>query len=187
MRMQDLSRAAGLPVPTVKYYLREGLLAPGERVGPNQAQYGAGHLRRLKQVRALVEVGGLSVAEVRSVLGAGESRPRRAPSTHVSDEDRQWAMARIAAIAQANHWAITDDAPAVTALTRVLCTVREFCPDAVLDRIDEYAGLADAIADIDLAARHDQVSMVLGDALLAALRQLARDSRHPASPSLQSR
>jgi DNA-binding transcriptional MerR regulator len=178
--MQDLSRAAGIPVPTVKYYLREGLLAPGERVGPNQARYGADHVRRLKLVRALLQLGGLSVAEVRDVLGerdaGAEVLARRAVGTPV-DDDRRWALAKIEALAQANQWKITGDAPAVTAVVSVLCAVRELCPDGLLDRVDDYATLAEAIAQVDMDAARNSVSTVLGDALLVALRRLAQDSR----------
>lgn len=68
MRIAELSRATGVPVPTIKYYVREGLLPPGELTSPNQAQYDQGHVRRLKLVRALIEVGGVSVAAVRDAV-----------------------------------------------------------------------------------------------------------------------
>ena len=53
MRIAELSRDSGVPVPTIKYYVREGLLPPGELTSPNQAQYDASHLRRLRLIRAL--------------------------------------------------------------------------------------------------------------------------------------
>jgi DNA-binding transcriptional MerR regulator len=70
MRMAELSRRSGVSVPTIKYYLREGLLPAGAVTSPNQADYGNGHLRRLRLIRALIDVGGLSVAAAREVLGA---------------------------------------------------------------------------------------------------------------------
>ena len=70
MRMSELSRAAGVPVATIKYYLREGLLPPGEQTSATQARYDDQHVRRLRLVRALTDVGGLSLAAVRDVLGA---------------------------------------------------------------------------------------------------------------------
>ncbi|WP_405424109.1 MerR family transcriptional regulator [Streptomyces erythrochromogenes] len=57
-------------MPTIKYYLREGLLPAGELTSPNQASYGDAHERRLRLVRALLEVGGLSVAAIGEVLAA---------------------------------------------------------------------------------------------------------------------
>jgi DNA-binding transcriptional MerR regulator len=54
MRMAELSRASGIPVATIKFYLREQLLPAGERTGPNQSRYGEEHLRRLRLIRGLL-------------------------------------------------------------------------------------------------------------------------------------
>lgn len=70
MRISDLSRESGVPLPTLKFYLREGLLQPGTRTAPNQARYGEAHLRRLRLIRVLADVGGLSLAAVRRVIDA---------------------------------------------------------------------------------------------------------------------
>lgn len=75
MRMQALSKESGVSVPTIKYYIREGLMPPGTPTGPNQADYGDTHLRRLALIRALREVGGLGIATIREVLAsAGETQ-----------------------------------------------------------------------------------------------------------------
>ena len=66
MRIAELSRRSGVSVPTIKYYLREGLLPGGTTTGsPNQAAYDETHLRRLKLIRVFIDVGGLSVAATR--------------------------------------------------------------------------------------------------------------------------
>lgn len=70
MRISDLSHATGVPVPTIKFYLREGILPFGRGIATNQAEYGEDHVRRLRLIRALAEVGGLPLATVRDVLGA---------------------------------------------------------------------------------------------------------------------
>jgi len=44
--MAELSKTSGVPVATIKFYLRERLLPAGERTGPNQSIYGEQHLRR---------------------------------------------------------------------------------------------------------------------------------------------
>ncbi len=72
VRISELSKASGVPLPTLKFYLREGLLQPGEAIGPNQARYGDTHLRRLRFVRALRDSGGLSIASIRRVIVALE-------------------------------------------------------------------------------------------------------------------
>ena len=38
MRISELSTASGVPVPTLKFYLREGLLPPGDAIAVNQAR-----------------------------------------------------------------------------------------------------------------------------------------------------
>ncbi len=68
MWIAELSQRTEVPVATIKYYLREGLLAPGESVGATRSRYDESHIRRLRLIRALVESGGLSLARVRSVL-----------------------------------------------------------------------------------------------------------------------
>src|SRR5687768_10077798 len=68
MRIAELSRQSGVPVPTIKYYLREALLPPGELTSPNQASYGEAHLRRLRLIRALVDLGQVPIARVKEIL-----------------------------------------------------------------------------------------------------------------------
>ncbi|WP_326600531.1 MerR family transcriptional regulator [Streptomyces sp. NBC_01803] len=72
MRLAELSKRSGVSTATIKYYLREGLLPPGERVSATQAEYDEEHLRRLRLVRALVQVGRVPVATARDVLAAVE-------------------------------------------------------------------------------------------------------------------
>ncbi|MFE3253903.1 MerR family transcriptional regulator [Streptomyces sp. NPDC059209] len=72
MRMAELSERSGIPTATIKYYLREGLLRPGHRVTATQSTYDDGHLRRLRLVRALIQVGRMPVATAREVLTAIE-------------------------------------------------------------------------------------------------------------------
>ncbi|MFA7764041.1 MerR family transcriptional regulator [Streptomyces sp. NRRL S-448] len=69
MRLAELSERSGVSIATIKYYLREGLLPPGRRVSATTADYDEGHLRRLRLVRAMIQVGQVPVARVRKVLG----------------------------------------------------------------------------------------------------------------------
>ncbi len=72
MRLSELSALSGVPIATIKYYLREGLLPPRRQISASQAEYTEAHLRRIRLVRALIQVGGMSVARTREVLGAAE-------------------------------------------------------------------------------------------------------------------
>ena len=68
MRISDLSRQTGVPVATIKFYLREHLLPPGIPTGRNQAIYSKDHLRRLQLIRAFTNIARLDLASVRSLL-----------------------------------------------------------------------------------------------------------------------
>ncbi|QDO01034.1 MerR family transcriptional regulator [Streptomyces sp. RLB3-17] len=69
MRLSELSERSGVSTATIKYYLREGLLTPGRQVNATTADYDESHLRRLRLVRALIQVGRVPVATAREVLG----------------------------------------------------------------------------------------------------------------------
>ncbi|MEU6643809.1 MerR family transcriptional regulator [Saccharomonospora sp. NPDC046836] len=195
--MAELSRESGVAIATIKYYQREGLLPPGERTGPNQARYDQSHVQRLKLVRALLEVGGLSVAAVRdvvdeidernsthNVLGVAQySLPLR--QVEVDDEARAWAMKQLAVVAEERDWRLLPGTPPTEALVSVLCSFRELGHARLLTVLDRYADVADRIAeaDLDSVAGLDSteaivesavVGTVLGDVLLAALRRLAQ-------------
>jgi DNA-binding transcriptional MerR regulator len=70
MLVSELAERADLPLATVKYYLREGLLAPGVVTGPRRSEYCEAHVRRLRVLRMLREVGGVPVQRLRQIVGA---------------------------------------------------------------------------------------------------------------------
>jgi len=199
MRMAELSTESGVPVATIKYYLREGLLTPGERTSPNQARYGAAHVRQLKLIRALMDIGGLSISEVGAVLEAVKDETPthdvlgvathglKMPKVAVDDEGRAWAMARIEAMAAENGWEVKPGDEVVEALVGVLCTFRELDRVQFLDGLDHYARLAAEMVEKDIAlvaAMPDTESIVetavigtvLGEALFSVLRRLGHQT-----------
>ncbi|MEU9067665.1 MerR family transcriptional regulator [Streptomyces sp. NPDC048306] len=93
MRLADLSNRSGVSTATIKYYLREGLLPPGRQLNATTAEYDESHLRRLRLVRALIQVGRVPVATAREVLG------------HVDDESLGRTIRLGAAL-----WALPQDA-----------------------------------------------------------------------------
>jgi len=76
MLVSELADRAEVPVATVKYYLREGLLPPGDMTGPRRAEYDESHLRRLRILRALREVGGASVSALQVIVDAVDDAAR---------------------------------------------------------------------------------------------------------------
>jgi DNA-binding transcriptional MerR regulator len=68
MRISELSERSGVPVATVKFYIREGMLPRGEAVSATRAEYGDEHLARLRLIAALADVRGLPLTRVRDIL-----------------------------------------------------------------------------------------------------------------------
>ncbi|MFB2580491.1 MerR family transcriptional regulator [Herbiconiux sp. P15] len=68
MRISELSDASGVPIATLKFYLREGVLERGHVTSATRADYGPEHLERVGLVSALTNVRGLPIAKVREIL-----------------------------------------------------------------------------------------------------------------------
>jgi DNA-binding transcriptional MerR regulator len=126
MQMSELSRRSGVPIPTIKYYLREGLMLPGIATAATRAEYGEPHLRRLRLIRALLEVGGLPVASIRRIIAALDDETvslhvlfgtvQYALPPHVSpwpgNADWQAAEREVDALITELGWQVEPDSPA---------------------------------------------------------------------------
>lgn len=69
----QLARAAQVPVSTLRYYERIGLVEPDDRSAGNYRIYGLGVLRRLQFIRAAQSIGFL-LEDVRALLGPEDGR-----------------------------------------------------------------------------------------------------------------
>jgi DNA-binding transcriptional MerR regulator len=200
MRVGELSRRSGVSVASIKYYLREGLLPPGERTSPNQAAYGEAHVHRLRMVRALIDVGGLSVAATRAVLAAVDdpdvplyvalgraSSTTTAPDDPADVADEAWAAAErtLAAAVDAHGWAVSAENPAWHTAVGVLATYARLGDDDLSAQLGLYMQVMEEVARREVAVVVDRsdrartvegvvVGTVLGDTLLAAVRRLAQ-------------
>ncbi|MBX3093861.1 MAG: MerR family transcriptional regulator [Cryobacterium sp.] len=74
MKISELAKQSSVPAPTIKYYIREGLLPEGTRTAPTQAEYDESHMRRLRVIRALIE-SGVSIAETRRMVETLDDPP----------------------------------------------------------------------------------------------------------------
>jgi DNA-binding transcriptional MerR regulator len=198
MRISELSRASGVPIPTIKYYLREGLLPGGERTARNQANYDDRHLRRVHLVRVLVEVGGLSLEAVRSVLdaldrsdvplhetlAAAHTALRR--ETPVRDDALPLARSETDAWLETLGWNLAGANPARDDLAAALLALRQLGWRVGPEVFDRYARHADALADAELAYVAEQeepmaaveatvIGTVVFERALIALRRLAQE------------
>jgi DNA-binding transcriptional MerR regulator len=68
MKISQLAELSGVPLATVKFYIREGMLPRGEATSATSADYGDDHLARLRLIAALADVRGLPLARVRDIL-----------------------------------------------------------------------------------------------------------------------
>jgi MerR family mercuric resistance operon transcriptional regulator len=63
----ELARAADVPISTVRYYEREGLIAASGRSASNYRLYGRADLERLRFIRA-AQASGFTLADVKTLL-----------------------------------------------------------------------------------------------------------------------
>lgn len=192
MRIAELSRRTGVPVPTVKFYLREGLLHAGRSTAPTQAQYDGTHEQRLRLVRALVEVAGLSLAAVRRVLSAVDDPPAAAhdllgaahgalPPQVPDDVDVTAAGAVVAELG----WRIHPGSAPLRQLAAGMAALAAVGMPAGTDVVARYGRALEPVAAAEVAAVPTSspaaavAFVVMGTALyepvLLALRRLAQE------------
>ncbi|MGY3263409.1 MerR family transcriptional regulator [Frigoribacterium sp. 2355] len=192
MRISQLAETTGVPVATIKYYLREGLLPEGERTSATQARYGDDHVRRLRLVRALLGAGGLSVAGARAVLGQLDGEHETvaevlgvAQSAVTTTAPEGVDLTRAEALVAGWGWTIDPGSADVLAALEVAVDGLEAAgfelPDGTLDGYArsmaevaeaEIAGIP--VDSVDAAVQYVVLGTVLVEPLLLALRRLAQ-------------
>ncbi|MGW1783363.1 MerR family transcriptional regulator [Streptomyces sp. NPDC002143] len=197
MRISELSRRSGVSVTTIKYYLREGLLPPGRQTAATQAEYDDQHLRRLRLIRALTGVRGLSVSTTREVLDAlGE----HAGDTHrllgltlgtlrLGEDPAEEApeAAEVQELVEELGWDVHESAPARATLAETLTSLRSLGVPVDRHTLLPYAQLAERTAVLDLdqlegladpleAAERALLLTVLLEPALMALRRMAQEN-----------
>ncbi|MCP2334616.1 MULTISPECIES: MerR family transcriptional regulator [Actinoalloteichus] len=198
MRIAELSRRTGVPVPTIKYYLRERILPPGREATGVAPRYGPAHVRRLNLVRALVDVGGLPMATVRDLVADLDSRrstpPRDVTGRATARDHRDhretglWreASAEADALFHRRGWRIRENHPARQQLVGLVVQLRQLGQANLLGLLDEYAAAAEHLAaaemrtvpaesDASSVLEEAVLNMVLGDVISSTLRRLAQE------------
>ncbi|MTD13179.1 MerR family transcriptional regulator [Nakamurella sp. YIM 132087] len=200
MRMGELSSTTGVPVATIKFYLREGLLPAGTATARNQADYTDEHVRRLRLVRALLGVGGMSLAEVREVVDVVQDRSRPvlemlgtmqthlvAPgSAGVGTDPSAAALETVDRLAAEKDWTDYPGDPNRLRLAGLLDTWSQLTDRDPAVLLRGYAAAAELVAEADqelvrsVVPERDAmvdtavVGTVLGDAMFAVLRRIAQ-------------
>lgn len=160
MRLAELSARSGLSTATIKYYVRVGLLPPGRTQSSTWATYDEGHLRRLRLVRALTEVGGLSLEEVRHVVDAVDA----SRSNHQARGAAQWflspplpqepsadSLRRVEELLRRQDWHLAAESPHRRTLAVALDTLDALGFAATDEILDTYARAIGPVAEIEVA------------------------------------
>jgi DNA-binding transcriptional MerR regulator len=74
LRMGELAEASGMPAPTIKHYLREGLLPEPVKTSRNMAYYPPEFVDRIRLIKRLQEERFMPLKAIRSVLEEGSGR-----------------------------------------------------------------------------------------------------------------
>ncbi|MDQ1741688.1 MAG: hypothetical protein QOE23_27 [Pseudonocardiales bacterium] len=198
MRISELAQRSGLPVATIKFYLREGLLAPGTPISRTQAEYSDAHLERLRLIRALRDIADLPVATVGTVLAAvddeeiplldllGVTQTAVAGfkgSAAPSESGAELAQKLLADL----DWTLTEDSPLVDSLARVLDVLHGEGEPVDAESLRPWADAARAVAEVEMdhipveapraeAAHIVAVGTVMYGELLAQLRLAAQEA-----------
>jgi DNA-binding transcriptional MerR regulator len=181
MRISQLSTASRVPIPTIKYYLREGLLPAGEQTSATRAEYGERHVRRLRLIRALLEVGRLPIASIRKVLAAvddenlsmhhvlGTAHYAIAPAVELHTADEEWTRARAEADGLIGDlgWQVDPDAPTRDELAQAILTLSQLGMPATREALRSYAEVA-----IGLVTEHEINSIPIDGPREAAVEAL---------------
>lgn len=191
MRISELSRRSEVPVATVKFYLREGLLHDGVLTSATQAQYDDSHVDRLRLIRALLGAGGLSIASARAVIAAIADPPSSAfellgiAAGAVTRSTAPRDHHRVHALMRSWGWMITDENCGThDVLEETLAAFDDAgfdLPEEVLDRYQAQMSQV-AQAEIDsvptesagAAVRFVVLGTVLVEPLLLILRRMAQ-------------
>ncbi|GIH72313.1 MerR family transcriptional regulator [Sphaerimonospora thailandensis] len=203
MRISQLSAESGVPIPTIKFYLREGLLPQGEQTSATRAEYDQSHLRRLRLIRALLEVGRLPVATIRKIIEAvqdeetdihdmlGTAHYALSPAPEPAPDDADWRDAREMVdhlVADLDWDRVQPDAPTRDELAQTLVTLKHLGMPVTRDELLPYAKAADTLVrehDIrkipldgprDTAVEALVICQVLYGKAFDAMRRLAQES-----------
>jgi DNA-binding transcriptional MerR regulator len=197
MWMSELSERSGVSVATIKYYLREGLLPPGEATGRTRARYDQHHVDRLRLIRALVDIAGMSHDRVRHVLAAvddsGTSLDAAIGSAHTqlspepTTEPSERSRARVASLIRRKRWHGEPDGRHARALAAALDAMDDAGQPLSDKTLAVYVKAVSDIAWADLetmrgltregATAHAVIGTLLTEPVLVYLRRMAHEDR----------
>ena len=183
MRVSELSERSGVPVATIKYYLREGLLPAGEAIGRRRASYDESHLKRLRLIRTLRDQCDVPVAGIAALIAALDDSSLDAhvrfgrvqdavdpPNVDVTEAQMQVGRDLVAGFG----WQVNPATPALGGLGAAFAAVRDLGEFGLPTDLRPWAEAAWLVAQAEIAAIPQDMSPVeqaehvaLGTALFA--------------------
>lgn len=161
MQLNELSNRSGVSTASIKYYLREGLLPPGEAVTATRARYGEKHLRRLELIQALRQIARLGIRQIGALLQLADGgAPRLEVLAAIQRvvlgldgrrvEDGGAGPDPADAVVRLRHW---PDAPsdARNALNAQLKLMQELSIPVPMPVLDVYSRAMDSVAALDIS------------------------------------
>jgi DNA-binding transcriptional MerR regulator len=194
--LSELSERSGVPIATIKYYLREGLLPGGDATGARRARYTDDHVARLRLIRALVEVAGMSLERVRGVLAAVDDEASGLDvaigsvhgqlSAWPTTEPSADARGRVAALVRALRWRVDPEGRHGQALAAALDAMAAAGQPMTEANLAVYAHAAADVARADVAAlqglsragatTYAVIGTILAEPVLLSLRRMAQEN-----------
>ncbi len=196
MWMAELAERSGVAVPTIKFYLREGLLPRGEAHGATRAAYDLAHVRRLRLIRALVDVAGFGLDRVREVLAVLDSdatlhealaAAHQLLSPEVSTEPTEESRDAVAEVVRALGSAADPQGRHATAVAVALDVMGAAGQPVSVDGLTRYARAVQelAAAEVGLVATDNRdeavtyalLGSVLAEPVILGLRRMAHEDQ----------
>jgi DNA-binding transcriptional MerR regulator len=193
MQMSELSERSGVPIATVKYYLREGLLPAGVATSATRATYTEAHVLRLRLIRALAEVGGLRLDQIRAVLAAiddpdvplhralGVALARAGGAVEADPQSRR----RTNRLIRRWRWRVAADSANRDSLATALSALDSVDHPMSDDLLDRYASALHDVAEAEVArvptesreaaVQYAVVGTLLVQPVISAVRRLAQE------------
>lgn len=172
MRISEVARRSGVTVPTIKYYLREGMLPPGTPLNPRDAQYSETHLERLEIIRNLREIAHLSIDTIKHLLNAadnpdlpipalvGLAHAATLPRTDAAPLDEQAQALATRFYAELN-WTIPARHPVFGQTARLLSLLQASGGPSTPDALQDYVQAVQALAQAELGLTRRDASRLL--------------------------
>ncbi len=175
MRMRELSQSSGVPAATIKYWIQEGLVAPGTPTARNQATYTEEHLERLRVIVALREGAGLGIAALQRVfriIDGAEHSEEHYLTTAISaltapaaderterdtDLGHDEAVRLVDGLIDRVGWDIDEDSAGRADLVRSVAAVRRWMPGLIDEPTDlaPFAAAMRGLAEIEIPEAYD--------------------------------